>query len=74
MNKIKRQYIMALVFSLLFCVTVFGHSGRTDQNGGHYNRKTGGYHTHNGGGVFPCVVLIGGIAVYLIYKLSGNKK
>lgn len=26
------------------------HPGRTDANGGHYNRKTGEYHYHNGGG------------------------
>lgn len=25
---------------------VFSHSGRTDSSGGHYNRKTGGYHYH----------------------------
>ena len=25
---------------------VFPHSGRTDSSGGHYNRKTGGYHYH----------------------------
>ena len=74
MNNMKRQYIMTLAFSVLFCLTVFGHSGRTDQNGGHYNRKTGEYHSHNGSGVFLRVVLIGGIAVYLIYKMGGNKK
>ncbi len=28
---------------------VFAHSGRTDANGGHYNRSTGVYHYHNGG-------------------------
>lgn len=26
-----------------------GHSGRTDANGGHYDRKTGSYHYHNAG-------------------------
>ena len=29
--------------------TVNAHSGRTDANGGHYNRKTGEYHYHNSG-------------------------
>ena len=29
--------------------TAYTHSGRTDANGGHYNRKTGEYHYHNGG-------------------------
>ena len=37
--------IVALMF--LFDGTgVFPHSGRTDSSGGHYNRKTGGYHYH----------------------------
>ena len=26
----------------------FGHPGRTDANGGHYNSKTGEYHYHSG--------------------------
>ena len=26
-------------------VGVFSHSGRTDSSGGHYNHKTGGYHS-----------------------------
>lgn len=44
--------ILAVLFLLS---TVFAydlgwtHSGRTDANGGHYNRKTGGYHYHGGG-------------------------
>ena len=29
--------------------TVYAHSGRTDANGGHYNRQTGEYHYHNNG-------------------------
>lgn len=37
--------------SFLICVIstiVFAHSGRTDSNGGHYNRSTGVYHYHGG--------------------------
>lgn len=36
---------------LLTCIVIyaFSHSGRTDAKGGHYNRKTGGYHYHNSG-------------------------
>lgn len=30
----------------LFISIVFAHGGRTDSNGGHYNRKTGEYHYH----------------------------
>ena len=37
--------IVALVF-LFNGGGVFSHSGRTDSSGGHYNRKTGGYHYH----------------------------
>jgi hypothetical protein len=28
-------------------ISTFGHSGRTDSNGGHFNRQTGEYHVHN---------------------------
>lgn len=36
--------------SVLLCtiITVTAHSGRTDANGGHWNRKTGEYHYHSG--------------------------
>ena len=41
-----------LVFLLLLCITVFqtisAHPGSLDSNGGHYNRKTGEYHYHEG--------------------------
>ena len=45
---------LTLITLLAFIVTVpysftEAHSGRTDSNGGHYNRKTGEYHYHNGG-------------------------
>ena len=39
----------AVIVSLMFLFDgggVFSHSGRTDSSGGHYNRKTGGYHYH----------------------------
>ena len=34
---------------LLYNSTAHAHSGRTDANGGHYNRTTGVYHYHNSG-------------------------
>ena len=37
------------IFALMLLLDsggVFSHSGRTDSSGGHYNRKTGGYHYH----------------------------
>ena len=41
--------IGAVIFTLMLLFDgggVFSHSGRTDSSGGHYNRKTGGYHYH----------------------------
>jgi len=41
---------LVVIFTLLvFSAPAFSHSGRTDANGGHYNRTTGEYHYHNGG-------------------------
>ena len=34
---------------IVFTSILFSHSGRTDSNGGHYDRRTGEYHYHNGG-------------------------
>ena len=39
---------------LLLLITsgaLYAHSGRTDENGGHYDRINGGYHYHNDGNV-----------------------
>lgn len=40
--------IIAIVCILSFAILCFAHSGRTDANGGHYDRSTGEYHYHNG--------------------------
>lgn len=38
-----------LVFLILLCpITALAHSGRTDSNGGHYDRSDGSYHYHHG--------------------------
>lgn len=37
-----------LAFLLLLSPTVLAHSGKTDANGGHYDRSTGEYHYHHG--------------------------
>ena len=37
--------VIAAAVSLIL-YSAFAHSGRTDSSGGHYNRKTGGYHYH----------------------------
>jgi len=42
-------FSLMLVSGVLFYDSAYTHSGRTDANGGHYNRKTGTYHYHNSG-------------------------
>lgn len=41
-----RVIVIAILLSILTASSVYAHSGRTDKNGGHYNRKTGVYHCH----------------------------
>lgn len=41
---------LAIATFLSLAASVFAHPGRTDANGGHQDRKNGGYHYHNGGG------------------------
>lgn len=45
-----RKHSIFFVLFLLFAlsISVSAHPGRTDSNGGHYNRDTGEYHYHNG--------------------------
>lgn len=38
---------LMLISGVLFYDSAYTHPGRTDANGGHYNRKTGTYHYHN---------------------------
>ena len=49
--KIRIHSIIAVIagISLIWGTPGPTHSGRTDSKGGHHNRKTGGYHYHNGG-------------------------
>ena len=46
MKKLKILLIIAIF--LLIPLVALAHSGRTDSNGGHYNRSTGEYHYHHG--------------------------
>ena len=43
-----KKVFAILIFVLLFSLQIFAHPGRTDENGGHWNRKTGEYHFHSG--------------------------
>ncbi|HBD95740.1 MAG: hypothetical protein A2015_12865 [Spirochaetes bacterium GWF1_31_7] len=44
----KKIAIISFYISFILILS-YSHSGKTDANGGHWNRKTGTYHTHNGG-------------------------
>lgn len=49
--KQKRLYgfVLILIITIqLLTLTSHAHQGRTDANGGHYNRSTGEYHYHHG--------------------------
>ena len=47
-----KKTLLSITLLLIVCVacvfTVFAHSGRTDENGGHWNRSSGEYHYHHG--------------------------
>ncbi|MGV1871006.1 YHYH domain-containing protein [Agrobacterium rosae] len=36
----------AVILTALLCVSAYAHSGGTDRNGCHTNRKTGDHHCH----------------------------
>jgi len=52
---------MKLLLITLFLISTLAtaHSGRTDSSGGHYNRSTGSYHSHNSGYSKPSYSLPG---------------
>lgn len=43
-----RRFSALLAVLLLLASPALAHSGRTDSQGGHYNRRTGEYHFHHG--------------------------
>lgn len=47
-NPILMIGIGILIVCIIYVLTVYSHPGRTDSNGGHYNRSTGEYHYHTG--------------------------
>ncbi|MCI8410875.1 MAG: YHYH domain-containing protein [Clostridia bacterium] len=44
----KKTVLLFIIF-VTFVSISFAHPGRTDSNGGHYDRSTGEYHYHNDG-------------------------
>ena len=45
-SKTETALLILLVLTVFTSGLGYGHSGRTDGDGGHYNRKTGEYHSH----------------------------
>ena len=43
-----KKLALFFVFFLVLSSVVYAHGGRTDGNGGHYNRSDGSYHYHHG--------------------------
>ena len=56
-----KKLLLCIVCCLCCVVVVFAHPGRTDSNGGHYDRSTGEYHYHHG---YPAHQHTGGICPY----------
>ncbi len=48
MKKLTAVLFVIVLFFSSFISSAYAHSGRTDGNGGHYNRSTGEYHYHHG--------------------------
>ncbi len=48
MKKTTSLILTIIICFLSFSLSVFGHSGRTDSEGGHWNHSTGTYHWHHG--------------------------
>ncbi len=44
-----RIVLLAGFATITLVFPLYAHSGRTDSSGGHFNRRTGSYHTHGGG-------------------------
>ena len=66
-----------LILLMLFSLSIFlnAHSGRTDSSGGHYNNKSGGYHSHSGfDGLLKTLIAIGILAVVIIIPILIERK
>ena len=63
----KKMFIVTFDVFNSRCESVAAHGGRLDSDGGHYNRKTGKYHTHRGGSNLGSIALIaiGGILFFM---------
>lgn len=77
------------IFFLIVAITAYSHSGGTDSEGGHHDRKRGTYHFHHGFSAhqhyeghcphdihddFFIVSLITGASAFIFFKLSDKIK
>ncbi len=53
--------LFTLLIIIAFSSMVYAHPGKTDENGGHYDRSTGEYHYHHG---YPAHQHAGGVCPY----------
>lgn len=71
MRIIKSVVVIFLIFiiSATSTTVAFAHSGRTDSQGGHYDRSTGDYHYHHG---HPAHDHPDGVCPYAVNSKSQN--
>ena len=65
----KWKFLAILVFLFFMIVPATAHPGRTDANGGHYDRSTGEYHYHHG---YPAHQHTGGVCPYAYDDKTGQ--
>lgn len=66
----KRFLAFLLAFLLLLSPAVLAHSGRTDANGGHYDRSTGEYHYHHGYPALQSSIFYGVILMHISWVVK----
>lgn len=54
----KKILSIFIIFFVMILPLSYAHPGRTDANGGHYDRSTGEYHYHNGGSSYENQLII----------------
>ena len=66
--------LLSLFLLALFAIlpTAYSHSGRTDAQGGHTNKKTGEYHLHNRPESKPSILSQSSFAVEVLSVVDGD--
>jgi hypothetical protein len=72
-----RVIIIGIFIFIITILNASAHSGRTDKNGGHWNRKKGTYHYHSkkeSSNFLLYSILGGGAGLFLLSRNSDKKK